>query len=134
MHERQMPTSNSLEVPPALTDIDHVSRLASEIAYQHNLDLEAYEELTKFAQINLRLKQINKLFKDNNVSSIDYEFHAPGERKQKKITFKKDTFQLFQSALSWVAFSMFDNLNKNPNSALAAKEIILITNDVYPVD
>ena len=133
MKDREHPTPQKFEIPPALKDIEIVSRLASEIAYQHSLNRQSYEELTKFAQVHLRLRQLDKLFAaDQNLALIDYVFYTPRRRKQQKITLKRKDFKIFQSALSWSAFCMFDNLSANSNSAAAVREVKLIIDDVYP--
>ncbi len=119
------------ETPP--TPAQKVAYYTSLIGKDHGLDRLTYEALSKYANTNLRIRQIAAYFRGTTGKGVVCADYEDDNGKPCKMIVTRENYSDMIKTISTIAFNLYNTyLNNDSASRAAAREVQVIVNDVYP--
>jgi hypothetical protein len=116
-------------IPPS----EKIIKYANQISKHYSLDCLTSEELTKFAMINFRIKDITTDFRGTTTPGMTYFVGLQENGKPQRNSITRESYQDQLLILSKTAFNIYNAyLNSTENVRKAAKEVQIYINDRFP--
>jgi len=119
------------ETPP--TPAQKVAYYTSLIAEDHDLDRLTYEALSKYANTSLKIREVITDFRGTTATAVKYPAYKDEDGANYKMIVPRSAYPDLIRNLSTIALNLYNTyLNNDSASRLAAREVQVIVNDVYP--
>jgi len=116
-----------------LTPAQKVAHYTSLIAEDRGLDRLTYEALSKYAIASLKIREIETDFRGTTEKGFAYAAYEDKTGKQCKMVLTRENYSDMINIISTISLKLYNKyLGTSEASRLAAKEVQVIINDVYP--